>query len=124
MRAWLGRVFAAGSAAAVGIVLILGTGAGLAACSPNAVCKMGGPINDPSNRTLRRNIMSFGLSQFCEQMTSRSAPLKLAPDAPVIGRFFPQHCQQQVLDNGDLWAQFDGMRYAFTSLSRKVTFSP
>ena len=27
-----------------------------------------------------------------------------------------------MLDNGDLWVQFDGMGYAFTSLSRKVTF--
>jgi hypothetical protein len=57
-------------------------------------------------------------------MTMRSAPLKLAPDAPVIGRFFPQHCTQQVLENGDLWVQFDGIGYAFTTpLSRKVTFT-
>jgi hypothetical protein len=84
---------------------------------------MGGPINDASNRTLRRNIMSFGLTQFCRQMTARSAPLKLSPDAPVIGRFFPQHCQERILDNGDLWVAFDGMGYAFTNLSRKVTFA-
>jgi len=96
---------------------------GAAACSASAVCTMGGPINDASNRTLRRGIMSFGLRQFCQQMTERSAPLKLAADAPVIGRFFPQHCQEQVLENGDLWVAFDGMGYAFTTLSRKVTFS-
>jgi hypothetical protein len=83
---------------------------------------MGGPINDPSNYTLRRNLMSFGLGQFCQQMTTRNAPLKLAPDAPVIGRFYPQHCIQRQLDNGDLWVQFDGVGYAFTNLSRKVTF--
>jgi hypothetical protein len=93
------------------------------ACNPNSVCKLGGPINDPSNRTLRRNMMSFGLGQFCQQMTTRSAPLKLAPDAPIIGRFYPQHCTQQTLDNGDLWVQFDGQGYAFTTLSRKVTFT-
>jgi hypothetical protein len=92
-------------------------------CSPGSVCKMGGPINDPSNRTLRRSIMSFGLSEFCQQMTARSAPLRLAPDGAVIGRFFPQHCQEQTLENGDLWVAFDGMGYAFTSLSRKVTFA-
>jgi hypothetical protein len=56
-------------------------------------------------------------------MTTRNAPLKLAPDAPVIGRFFPQHCTQQVLDNGDLWVQFDGFGYAWTNLSKKVTFT-
>jgi hypothetical protein len=100
------------------LVVVLG-----AACSPNAVCKLGGPINDPSNRTLRRSIMSFGLGQFCQQMTTRNAPLTLAPDPSVIGRFFPQHCSQQVLDNGDLWVHFDGFGYAWTSLSRKVTFT-
>jgi hypothetical protein len=94
-----------------------------ASCSPNSVCKIAGPINDPSNRTLRRSIMSFGLGQFCQQMTGRNAPLSLGPDQPVIGRFFPQHCSQQVLDNGDLWVQFDGFGYAWTNLSRKVTFT-
>lgn len=92
-------------------------------CSPNAVCKLAGPINDPSNYTLRRNIMSFGLGQFCQQMTTRNAPLKLTPDGNVIGRFFPQHCSQQTLANGDLWVQFDGYGYAWTSLSKKVTFT-
>ena len=93
------------------------------ACSPNAVCKLAGPINDPSNRKLRRDIMSIGLGQFCQQMTTRNAPLTLAPDPSVIGRFFPQHCSQQVLDNGDLWVHFDGFGYAWTPLSRKVTFT-
>jgi hypothetical protein len=111
MRAACLLVFALGAAAVA-----------CGACSPNSVCKVAGPINDPSNRTLRRSIMSFGLGQFCQQMTSRNAPLKLAADAPVIGRFYPQHCTQRQLDNGDLWVQFDGMGYAFTSLSRKVTF--
>ncbi len=104
----------------------LGLGAGLGAtagCSPNSICKMAAGINDPSNRTERRSIMSFGLSQFCQQMTTHNAPLKLAADAPVTGRFFPQHCTQQTLANGDLLIQFDGMGYAFTPLSRKVSFT-
>jgi hypothetical protein len=107
------------SAAALAIALALGGGG----CSPNAVCKLAGPINDPSNYTLRRSIMSFGLGQFCQQMTARNAPLKLTPDANVIGRFFPQHCTQQTLANGDLWVQFDGIGYAWTALSKKVTFT-
>jgi hypothetical protein len=113
--------------AAVALVLAAALAAlpslAVTACSPNAVCKLGGPINDPSNRTLRRNIMSYGLGQFCQQMTTRNAPLTLAPDPNVVGRFFPQHCTQQVLDNGDLWVHFDGFGYAYTSLSRKVTFN-
>ncbi len=113
-----------GLAGSVAITGLMGTFAALGgACSPNAVCKLAGPINDPSNYTLRRNIMSFGLGQFCQQMTAHNAPLKLSPDANVIGRFFPQHCTQQVLGNGDLWVQFDGFGYAWTSLSKKVTFT-
>src|SRR5262249_55224716 len=94
-----------------------------AACKPTAVCSFGGLINDPSNRTLRRNILSYGLRQFCDQMLTRNVSLNLQPDASVIGRFYAQHCQQQMLDNGDLLIQFDGMGYAFTNLSRKVTFT-
>jgi hypothetical protein len=105
------------------LAIAIASSAAAQGCSPGSVCKMGGPINDPSNRTLRRSIMSFGLSQFCQQMTARSAPLRLAPEGPVVGRFFPQHCQEQTLENGDLWVAFDGMGYAFTGLSRKVTFS-
>ncbi len=118
MRAWLGsapclRWLAGAFSAVLGVV----------ACSPNSVCKLGGPINDPSNRTMRRNILSYGLSQFCQQMTTHNAPLKLAAGAPVSGRFYPQHCTQKTLDNGDLWVQFDGSGYAFTPLSRKVSFT-
>ncbi len=105
---------------AAALTLAMGLGGG---CSPNAVCKLAGPINDPSNYTLRRSIMSFGLGQFCQQMTTHNAPLKLTPDGNVIGRFFPQHCTQQTLANGDLWVQFDGFGYAWTALSKKVTFT-
>jgi len=104
-------------------VVLLAAAVGFGACSPNSVCKLAGPINDPSNRTLRRSIMYFGLGQFCQQMTTRSAPLKLTADSPIIGRFYPQHCRQDVLDNGDLLVHFDGFGYAWTNLSKKVTFS-
>jgi hypothetical protein len=105
------------------LALVVAASAGGPGCSANAICKLAGPINDPSNRTLRRDIMSFGLGEFCAQMTKRNAPLTLAADAAVIGRFFPQHCAQRMLDNGDLWVQFDGFGYAWTNLSRKVTFT-
>jgi hypothetical protein len=95
----------------------------VAGCNPTSLCKLGVGINDPSNRTLRRNLMSYGLGQFCQQLLTRNAPLKLSPEQPVIGRFYPQHCQQQTMDNGDLWVQFDGVGYAFTDLSRKVSFT-
>ena len=38
-------------------------------------------------------------------------------------RFYPQHCAQQMLDNGDLWVKFDGFGYAFVNPVRKVSFN-
>jgi hypothetical protein len=122
MRSAPRRLLAASLLSFASAALLAAAGGLGSGCSPNAVCKLAGPINDPSNYTLRRSIMSFGLGQFCQQMTTRNAPLKLTPDANVIGRFFPQHCTQQTLQNGDLWVQFDGIGYAWTAASKKVSF--
>jgi len=84
---------------------------------------MPGVINDPSNRTLRRAILSFGMSEFCKQMTLHNAPLKLNVDSPVIGRIYPTNCNQQELQNGDLFVQFSGYGYGYTNLSKKLTFT-
>jgi hypothetical protein len=82
-----------------------------------------GPVNDPSNYSLRRSILAMGLSEFCHEMTTHNAPLKLLEGTPVIGRFYPQHCAQRQLPNGDLYVEFDGFGYAYTPLSRKLTFT-
>ncbi len=92
-------------------------------CAGSAACALRGPINDPSNRTLRRSIMSSGLKEFCRQMTTRDAPLRMANDAPVIGRYFTTACQQSEASNGDLYVQFSGFGYAFTNISKKLTFT-
>jgi hypothetical protein len=94
-----------------------------ASCGQQVLCTLRGPINDPSNFSLRRSILSQGLSEFCHQMITHDAPLKMTNDSPVIGRFFPQHCVQQELKNGDLYVQFDGFGYGYTNLSRKMTFT-
>ena len=109
--------------------LLLGSLAALAAltpgcnCAGSTACTLRGPINDPSNRTLRRSIMSSGLKEFCRQMTSRNAPLKMTNDAPVIGRYYATSCQQSERDNGDLYVQFAGFGYAYTNMSKKLTFT-
>ncbi len=95
---------------------------GCAGCGQAAVCNLNGPINDPTNRTLRRQILAQGLGEFCKEMTSRGAPLRMADDSPVIGRYFASSCQQQALDSGDLLVKFDGWGFAWTNVSKKVTF--
>jgi hypothetical protein len=82
-----------------------------------------GPINDPGNRSLRRSILAFGLSEFCHQMTTHDAPLRLSEDTPIIGRFYPTSCSQRELENGDLMVTFGGFGYAWTNVSKKMTFS-
>lgn len=67
--------------------------------------------------------MASGLGEFCKQMMSRSAPLQLSVDSPVIGRFYPRGCQQQQLQNGDFYIQFQGYGYAFTNVSKKISFT-
>lgn len=106
----------------LGLALSTATGC-VSSCGQSVLCAVRGPINDPSNYSLRRSILSMGLSEFCHQMTTHNAPLKVVEGAPVIGRFYPQHCSQKELQNGDLYVEFDGFGYAWTALSKKITFT-
>jgi hypothetical protein len=40
------------------------------------------------NKSLRFDMLKFGLDSFCHEMLKGGAPLKMADDEPVIGRFF------------------------------------
>jgi len=111
---WIPLVFLAVSAP--GCASCSGAGQGLLGVMPGA-------INDPGNRSLRRAILQYGLDQFCQQMTTHNAPLTMTADAPNIGRFYPRTCAQRQLDNGDLVVSFSGEGYAFTNVSKKVTFT-
>jgi hypothetical protein len=101
---------------------LAGSSAGCASCAQSYLGVMPGVINDPSNRTLRREILSFGIGQFCTELVKHSAPLKLADDQPAIGRFFPTTCSTKTLENGDLLVSLGGDGYAWTNLTKKVTF--
>lgn len=118
------RVFkAAGVLVTLGVLALLAvTGAGCASCGQKTLGAVDGSINDPQNRTLRRSILAQGLEKFCQEMTTRSAPLSLSPDAPAVGRFFPDNCVKRELPNGDLDVEFAGRGYAFTNLSKKLVF--
>jgi hypothetical protein len=104
-------------------VVALGLSLLAAPACQTVLCAVRGPINAPSNYSLRRAIMARGLGEFCHQMLAHNAPLSLLPGSPSVGRFFPKTCTQATLPNGDLFIQFDGMGYAFTPLSKKLTFN-
>ncbi|HQY62087.1 MAG: hypothetical protein IPF92_05635 [Myxococcales bacterium] len=91
-------------------------------CGSCGVCSFRGTLNEPSSRSMRRSMLQTGLSEFCKQMTSHNAPLKLSDDTPVIGRFYPRSCAQREMSNGDLFVEFQGEGYAYTNVSKKVTF--
>jgi hypothetical protein len=99
---------------------------GCASCAGSSQRMLGvieGPINDPGNRSLRRSIMSFGLKEFCHQLTTHNAPLKLNEDSPVIGRFYPTFCAQRETEDGNLFVSFGGNGYAWTNLTKKLSFT-
>jgi len=97
--------------------------AGCASVGQSVMCVVRGPINASSNYSLRRSIMQHGLGEFCHEMVTHEAPVAMVTGMPTIGRFFPKNCVQSTLPNGDLFIQFDGFGYAFTPLSKKLTFS-
>lgn len=112
--------------------LVLATGALLPSCASqeqfggSAVGVVGeGVVNNPSNRTLRFDILRFGLDRFCKEMMERGAPLKLHDDQPVMGRFFAEGCQSQVFDEAQrntFVVQFSGRGYAWTNLTGRIGF--
>lgn len=85
-----------------------------------------GVINDPKNRSLRFDLLKFGLDQFCREMRERGAPLKLRDDEPVIGRFFADGCNSQILDEDtrkSFVVQYTGRGYAWTNVTGRLGFA-
>lgn len=84
-----------------------------------------GIINDPKNKSLRFDILKFGLKTFCEQMQNQGVALRLSSDHPVAGRFFARACQADVIDddtNRNLTLKFAGIGYTWTNLTGRVGF--
>lgn len=107
------------------------SGWGCAACEKAGMAGlslMGGTINDPKNKSLRRGMMSFALDRACKEMMERPAALReggeLAGSAtnPTNGRFFPKTCTQSEAANGDLIMSFSGVGYSYATGVHKVTF--
>jgi hypothetical protein len=84
-----------------------------------------GVVNDPANKSLRFDMLKFGLESFCHEMLKGGAPLKLADDEPVLGRFFAAGCQAQVLDEEQrksFIVQYQGKGYAWGGPFGRVGF--
>jgi hypothetical protein len=85
-----------------------------------------GVINDPKNKSLRFDLLKFGLDQFCREMHERGAPLKLRDGEPVLGRFFATGCNAQVVDEENrksFVVQYSGVGYAWTNLTQRLGFT-
>jgi hypothetical protein len=85
-----------------------------------------GVVNDPSNKSLRFELLSFGMDRFCVEMLRRGAPLELADHQPVLGRFFADGCNAQVIDNIDrqsVVVRYSGVGYAWTNLTGRLGFA-
>jgi hypothetical protein len=84
-----------------------------------------GIINDPKNKSLRFDILRYGLKTFCDEMTTRGVALKLSDDHPVAGRFFARNCVSDVSDDESkqtFTVKFSGLGYTWTNLTQRVGF--
>jgi hypothetical protein len=84
-----------------------------------------GVINNPSNKSLRFDLLKFGLEQFCSEMQRRGLPLKMRDGDPNIGRFSATSCQSQVIDESNrqtILIRFAGRGFAWTNVTQRVGF--
>lgn len=85
-----------------------------------------GVVNDPHNKSLRFDVLEFGISELCREMTRRGAPLKMHDSDPVIGRFFADTCGSQTIDvdsRKSLVVQYSGRGYAWTAQTQRIGFT-
>ncbi|MEY2932355.1 MAG: hypothetical protein RL033_3104 [Pseudomonadota bacterium] len=85
-----------------------------------------GVVNDPANKSLRFDLLKFGLERFCVEMQRRGAPLKLSDTEPVLGRFFADSCQARVIDEDQrqsVVVSYSGSGYGWTNLTGRLGFS-
>jgi hypothetical protein len=84
-----------------------------------------GVVNSPSNKSLRFDIIRFGLRQFCDELLHGGAPIRLSDDQPVIGRYFATHCEAESLDEPGrrtIIARFEGHGFAYSALTGRLGF--
>jgi hypothetical protein len=93
-----------------------------ASCGPDVVGMMPGVINDPHNLSLRRDLLSRAKPRVCDEVGSRSLPIRARDEGPAIGRFVPLQCNAVEQPGGELHLQIAGRGYVWTSLSQRLGF--
>ncbi len=84
-----------------------------------------GVVNNPSNKSLRFDMLKFGLSEFCKELLHTGTPLRLADGQPVMGRYFGEKCEATSMDNlekNTILVQFGGRGYAWTAGTGRLGF--
>ncbi len=83
-------------------------------------------INNSGNKSMRFDLIRWGIKQFCAELTQAGTPLRLADDQPVIGRYFAKECSATILERDDserVLARFKGEGFAWTALTGRIGFS-
>lgn len=84
-----------------------------------------GIVNDPKNKSLRFEMLEFGLHEFCKELLVSGAPLRLDDEQPIIGRFFAESCQAASVADREqdrILVQFGGRGYAWTLGTGRLGF--
>jgi hypothetical protein len=85
-----------------------------------------GVVNDPANKSLRFDLLKFGLESFCAEMQRLGTPLRMGDDEPVMGRFYARACSTQVIDDPErksFVVQYSGDGFASSPQGGRVAFS-
>lgn len=93
-----------------------------ASCGPDAIGIMPGVINDPHNLSLRRDLLARAKPRVCDEVGSRSLPIRARDEGPAIGRFVPMQCNAVEQPGGELHLQIAGRGYVWTALSQRLGF--
>lgn len=66
---------------------------------------------------------NFGAQKVCPKILSSGAPLRIEPNGPIIGRFFPSECQQRINEaTQTMTLAFVGTGFAWTPIAGRVGF--
>lgn len=95
---------------------------GLSVAATNGCAWFRSTVNDSPG--LRWWLFSnFGAQQVCPKVLSFGTPLRMDPSGPIIGRFFPNECQQRVDDaRQTMTLSFAGTGFAWTPIAGRVGF--